>query len=97
MASEGANPSVGPAPAAATAAQQIHSSSPALSSREDARRQIREIVKFMETIEPSHPAPMLLKRADRLMGMTFYEIIRDIAPGAVADVERIAGIEPTDE
>lgn len=64
-------------------------------SREDARRVIQDVIRFMEKIEPSHPAPLLLKRADRLMGMSFFDIIKDMAPNAVSDIERIAGVEPS--
>ena len=65
-----------------------------LQSREDARRSIQEVIRFLERVEPSHPAPLLLKRADRLLGLSFFEIIKDMAPGAVTDIERLAGIEP---
>lgn len=67
----------------------------AMQSREDARRVIQEVILYMERVEPSHPAPLLLKRADRLMGMSFFDIIKDMAPGAVSEIERIAGTEPS--
>ena len=67
----------------------------AMQSREDARRVIQEVIHYMERVEPSHPAPLLLKRADRLMGMSFFDIIKDMAPGAVSEIERIAGTEPS--
>ena len=60
-------------------------------SRADARRAIQLAVQYFEQNEPSHPAPLLLKRADRLMGMSFYEILQDMAPDAIGEIDRIAG------
>ena len=68
----------------------------ALHTREDAQRQLRDLIRFIEVLEPSHPAPLLLKRADRLLGMSFFEIIKDMAPGALSDIERIVGAEPSE-
>lgn len=67
-----------------------------LQSREDAQRQLRDLIRFLEKIDPSHPAPLLLKRADRLLGMSFFEIIKDMAPNALSDIERIVGAEPSE-
>ena len=66
-----------------------------LSSREDARRTIQDVILLIEKLEPGHPAPLLLKRAHRLLGMSFFDIIRDMAPNAMSDIERIAGTEPS--
>lgn len=66
-----------------------------LRSREDARRTIQDVILLIEKLEPGHPAPLLLKRAYRLLGMSFFDIIKDMAPNAMSDIERIAGTEPT--
>lgn len=64
----------------------------ALQSREDARKIILEVCKFLERTEPSHPAPYFLKRAERLLGAKdFFVILRDMAPEALAEIERITG------
>ena len=60
-------------------------------SRADARRAIQLAVQYLEQNEPSHPAPLLLKRADRLLGLSFYEILRDMAPESLTEIDRIAG------
>jgi len=60
-------------------------------SRSDARRAIQLAVQYLEQNEPSHPAPLLLKRADRLLGLSFYEILRDMAPDSLGEIDRIAG------
>ena len=66
-----------------------------LRSREDARRTIQDVILLIERLEPGHPAPLLLKRAHRLLGMSFFDIIKDMAPNAMSDIERIAGTEPS--
>lgn len=66
-----------------------------LRSREDARRTIQDVILLIEKLEPGHPAPLLLKRAHRLLGMSFFDIIKDMAPNAMSDIERIAGTEPS--
>jgi type VI secretion system protein ImpA len=62
-----------------------------LNTREDARRLIQQVCAFLERSEPSHPAPLLLRRAERLLGMSFYEIVKDLAPNAVGDIDQLAG------
>ena len=64
----------------------------ALHSRDDARRLILQIAKFLEDTEPSHPAPFFLRRAERLLGAKdFFAIMRDMSPDAIAEMERITG------
>ena len=64
-----------------------------LRTREDARRTIQDVILLIEKLEPGHPAPLLLKRAYRLLGMSFFDIIKDMAPKAISDIELIAGTE----
>lgn len=66
-----------------------------LRSRDDARRAIQDVIRLIERLEPGHPAPLLLKRAYRLIGMNFFDIIKDMAPNAMSDIERIVGTEPS--
>jgi type VI secretion system protein ImpA len=76
------------------------SGSGALQSRDDARRMILEISRFLEQTEPGHPAPLFLKRAERLLGLKdFFAIIGDMAPDALSEMERITGYrsEATDQ
>jgi type VI secretion system protein ImpA len=42
--------------------------------------------------EPSSPLPILLKRAKRLVGADFMEIINDLAPSGVDNVKLIGGV-----
>jgi type VI secretion system protein ImpA len=63
-----------------------------LRSRDDARKLILQVAKFLEETEPSHPAPFFLRRAERLLGAKdFFAIMRDMSPDAIAEMERITG------
>jgi type VI secretion system protein ImpA len=64
----------------------------ALRTRADARRQLESVCDFLERTEPAHPAPLLIRRAARLLDLSFIDIIRDIAPAAAAEVEHLGGI-----
>jgi type VI secretion system protein ImpA len=62
--------------------------------RDDAVRQLERVCEFMERTEPGNPAPLLIRRAQRLMTKDFLGIIQDLAPGSLSEVQKIAGIEP---
>jgi type VI secretion system protein ImpA len=68
---------------------------PALSgdihSREDALGALQRACEWIERNEPGHPAPLLIRRAQRLMSKSFLDIIRDLLPEGVPEVEKIAG------
>ena len=63
----------------------------AIASKEDVIRTIDRICEFYEKTEPSSPVPLLLKRAKRLVGKTFVDIIRDMTPEAMSAVDMISG------
>lgn len=62
-------------------------------SRDDALRLLDKVCDYLERHEPSNPAPLLIKRAKRLMTMSFVDILRDMAPESIPNVESIAGIK----
>jgi type VI secretion system protein ImpA len=66
----------------------------AIRTRSDALRELERVCEWLERNEPSHPAPLLIRRAQRLMNMTFIEIIQDMAPGGIDQVQTIAGAQP---
>lgn len=69
-----------------------------LQTRDDARRLILEICTFLERLEPSHPAPLFLRRAERLLGArNYFELVRDMTPDALDEVSRITGHQPPEE
>lgn len=63
----------------------------ALQTREDVVRSLDRACEWLERHEPTNPAPLLIRRAQRLMGKSFLEIIRDLAPAGIDQIENIAG------
>jgi type VI secretion system protein ImpA len=66
----------------------------AVNSRQDVVRVLDLICEYYAKHEPSSPLPLLLKRAKRLVPMTFMEIMQDLAPSGVPQIEVLRGQEP---
>jgi len=64
-----------------------------IASREDAVRLLEEICSYFERHEPSSPVPLLLRRAKGLISKDFMDIIEDLAPNGLSQVELIRGSE----
>jgi type VI secretion system protein ImpA len=62
-----------------------------INSREDASKALERVCEWIERNEPSNPAPLLIRRAQRLMSKSFIDIIRDLAPDGVKEIEKLAG------
>ena len=63
-----------------------------LRHREDVVRTLDRVCEWIERHEPTNPAPLLIRRAQRLMSKTnFLDIIRDLAPDSLGQIENIAG------
>lgn len=62
-----------------------------IANHADVIRRIDEICEYYEQIEPSSPLPVLLKRARRLVGKSFAEVLKDIAPGGLAELQTLSG------
>lgn len=67
-----------------------------IETRADAVRAINAICMFLERTEPTNPAQLLLRRAERLIDKNFIQLVRDLAPDAVAEVARILGVDPNE-
>jgi type VI secretion system protein ImpA len=64
-------------------------------TRADAVRALERVCDFLARNEPTNPAPLLIRRAQRIMTMPFMDIIRELAPEAVGNVENITGARQT--
>lgn len=76
-------------PAARAAAQDWRTAS--LASRDDAQLMLEKVKQYFTQHEPSHPAPLMIERVQRMVEMDFMEIIRDLAPDGVHQLENIFG------
>ena len=65
-----------------------------IESRQDAVRAIHLVCAYLERSEPTNPAQLLLRRAERLIDKNFLQLVRDLAPDAVNEVARILGVDP---
>lgn len=63
-------------------------------SREDALKAIALVCSYLERHEPTNPAQLLLRRAERLIDKNFLQLVRDLAPDAINEVARIMGVDP---
>jgi type VI secretion system protein ImpA len=68
----------------------------ALRTREDAIAALDKVCDWLERNEPSNPAPMLIRRAQRLINMNFLDILREIVPDGVDQFAKLAGV-PADQ
>ncbi len=62
-----------------------------IGGRVDVVRVLQLACDYLERNEPSHPAPMLIRRALRLLQMNFYEIVRELIPEGLPRVDSLAG------
>lgn len=84
-----ASPGDGPGPAAGG------NLSGRVNSRAEALRAIELVCDYLERAEPTNPAQMLLRRASRLLNHNFLQLMKELAPGALDDVARIMGVDPS--
>ncbi len=62
-----------------------------INSSEDVRRTLNLICEYYKKHEPSSPVPILLQRVIRLIGKDFMEIMKDMAPNGVEQIEFLRG------
>jgi len=64
-----------------------------ITTPQDVIRRIDEICDYYARMEPSSPVPILLRRAQRLVGRSFEELLADLAPGGMGELRHLAGEE----
>ena len=69
----------------------------AIESRQDVQRALDRICDYYARKESSSPVPLLLKRARRLVDMDFMQIVNDLAPDALGQVNVITGHQADQE
>lgn len=57
----------------------------------DVVRRIDEICEYYARQEPSSPVPILLRRAQGLVGLGFEDLLRNLAPGGLGELQQVAG------
>jgi type VI secretion system protein ImpA len=64
-----------------------------VATRADAKRTLEQVCDYLERTEPAHPAPLLIRRAIRLLDMNFLDIMRELTPNTIGEIEHLAGIK----
>lgn len=62
---------------------------------QDVVRRLDDICDYYARVEPSSPIPLLLRRARRLVGLSFEDLMKDLAPGGISELQVVSG--STDE
>lgn len=62
-----------------------------ITSRAEAQLMLEKVKNYFSRYEPSHPAPLMIDRVQRVIELDFMEIIRDLAPDGVHQLENIFG------
>ena len=60
-------------------------------NREDARRALDRVCEYLERNEPSNPASLFARRAQRLLSMPFLDIMRELSPDSMSHLEMLTG------
>lgn len=64
-------------------------------NRQDALQTLDRVIRYLEEAEPGNPAPLLIARAKKLIGVSFFDIMADLAPNALDTIETVTGKQPT--
>jgi type VI secretion system protein ImpA len=64
-----------------------------IQSRDDARRALERVCEYLERTEPSNPASLFARRAQRLLNMPFLEIMRELSPDSISHLEMLTGTQ----
>ncbi|KEY58753.1 type VI secretion system protein TssA [Serratia sp. DD3] len=60
-------------------------------SRADAQHLLEKVKDYFLRHEPSHPAPLMIERLQKLINLNFLQIVNDLAPDGLRQLEVILG------
>lgn len=67
-----------------------------IQSRQDALQMLDRVIRYLEQAEPGNPAPLLIGRAKKLIGVSFLDIMANLAPNALDTIETVTGARPSE-
>lgn len=62
-----------------------------VNSREDARRALDRVCDYLESHEPSNPASLFARRAQRMLDMKFLDIMQELSPDSIHQLQTLTG------
>ncbi|HEK1094939.1 TPA: type VI secretion system protein TssA [Proteus mirabilis] len=66
-------------------------------SRADAQHLLEKVKEYFVQYEPSHPAPLMIERLQKLINLNFLQIMSDLAPDSLRQLETILGTQDTEK
>jgi type VI secretion system protein ImpA len=67
-----------------------------ISSREDVTKALDEIAAYYAKYEPASPIPLFMARCKRLVMMSFFDIVKELAPDGLQQVQVLVGQSPSE-
>lgn len=64
-----------------------------IQSRDDARRALDRVCEYLERHEPSNPASLFARRAQRMLNLNFLDIMRELSPDSMSHLEMLTGTQ----
>ena len=68
-----------------------------IATRQDALQMLDRVIDYLKRAEPGNPAPLLIERAKKLIGVSFLDIIANLAPDAMNTIEHVTGARAASE
>lgn len=60
-------------------------------SRQEVILMLEKILDYFQRHEPSHPAPILIRRCKQMIGMDFISIVEELLPDAITTLQQFTG------
>ena len=60
-------------------------------SRQDVILLLDQVLDYFQNYEPSHPAPVLIRRSQKMIGMDFATIVEELLPESLTSFNQLAG------
>lgn len=68
-----------------------------IKDRTDVKIVLEKLNIYFRLKEPSHPAPLFIERLQKLMDMNFYEILKNISPDSLDNLDMIIGKDDSEQ
>lgn len=68
-----------------------------IKDRTDVKIMLEKLNLYFRLKEPSHPAPLFIERLQKLMDMNFYEMLKNISPTSLSDLDLIIGKDDSEQ
>lgn len=78
-------------PALPEASVTIGAGNKTIRSRQDAILLLDQVLDYFQQYEPSHPAPILIRRSQKMIGMDFATIVEELLPESLASLLQLSG------